>query len=157
MRDLGSIPCLGRSPGEGKGYSLQYSGLENSMDCIVPGVTKSRTRLSDFTFTFTFLVAQRVMNPPAMRETWVRSLGWEDPWRGEGLLTPVFWPGEFHGLYSPWGCKELGMPERLSLSLVIVPRVDKEYPVPFPSFLKICTLINILRTIGPLQVHHHFL
>ena len=46
--DLGSIPGLGRSPGEGKGYPLQYSGLEDSMDCIVYGVTKSRTRLSDF-------------------------------------------------------------------------------------------------------------
>ena len=45
--DLGLIPGLGRSPGEGKGYSLQYSGLENSMDCIVHGVTKSQTRLSD--------------------------------------------------------------------------------------------------------------
>ena len=42
--DLG----LGRSPGEGKGYPLQYSGLENSMDYTVHGVTKSRTRLSDF-------------------------------------------------------------------------------------------------------------
>ena len=41
--DLGSIPGLGRSPGEGKGYPLQYSGLENSMDCIVHGVTKSQT------------------------------------------------------------------------------------------------------------------
>ena len=48
--DLGSIPGLGRSPGEGKGYPLQYSGLENSMDCIVHGVTKSWTRLSDFHF-----------------------------------------------------------------------------------------------------------
>ena len=46
--DLGSIPVLGRSPGEGKGYPLQYSGLENSMDCIVHGVPKSRTRLSVF-------------------------------------------------------------------------------------------------------------
>ena len=46
--DLGSIPGLGRSPGEGKGYSLQYSVLENSVDCIVDGVTKSYTRLSDF-------------------------------------------------------------------------------------------------------------
>ena len=43
--DLGSIPGLGRSPGEGKGYLLQYSCLENSMDCIVHGVAKSRTRL----------------------------------------------------------------------------------------------------------------
>jgi len=40
---LGSIPGLGRSPGEGKGYPLQYSGLENSMDFIVRGVTKSQT------------------------------------------------------------------------------------------------------------------
>ena len=49
--DLGSIPGLRRSPGEGNGYPLQYSGLENSMDCIVHGVTKSRTRLSAFHFS----------------------------------------------------------------------------------------------------------
>ena len=48
--ELGSIPGLGRSPEEGKGYSLQYFGLENAMDCIVHGVAKSRTRLSDFHF-----------------------------------------------------------------------------------------------------------
>ena len=48
--DLGLIPGLGRSPGEGKGFLLQYSGLENSMDCIVHGVSKSQTRLSDFYF-----------------------------------------------------------------------------------------------------------
>ena len=41
--DLGSIPGLGRCPGEGEGYPLQYSGLENSMDCTVHGVAKSRT------------------------------------------------------------------------------------------------------------------
>ena len=46
--DLGSIPGLGRSPGEGKAYSLQYSDPENSMNCIVNGVAKSQTRLSDF-------------------------------------------------------------------------------------------------------------
>ena len=46
--DLGSIPGLGRSPGEGKGYPLQYFGLQNSRDCIVHGVAKSRTPLSDF-------------------------------------------------------------------------------------------------------------
>ena len=61
--DLGSIPGLGRSPRdlhpsqdedypEGKDYLLQYSGLENSMDCIVFGVAKSQTRLSKFTFIF---------------------------------------------------------------------------------------------------------
>ena len=48
MGDLGLIPGLGRSPGEGKGYPLQYSGQENSMDWIVRGVTKSQTRLSNF-------------------------------------------------------------------------------------------------------------
>ena len=48
--DLGLIPVLGRSPGEGKGYPLQYSGLENSIDYIVHGVTKSWTWLSDFHF-----------------------------------------------------------------------------------------------------------
>ena len=43
IEELGSIPGLGRFPGEGKGYPLQYSGLENSMDCIVHGVAKSQT------------------------------------------------------------------------------------------------------------------
>ena len=52
--DLGSIPGLGRSPGEGKGYPLHSLGLENSMDYIVHGVTKSLTRLSDFHFHFHF-------------------------------------------------------------------------------------------------------
>ena len=42
-RDPGSVPGLGRSPGEGNGYPLQYSDLENSMDCIIHGVTKSQT------------------------------------------------------------------------------------------------------------------
>ena len=46
----GLIPGLGRSPGEGKGYQLQYSGLENSTDCVVHGVAKSWVPLSDFHF-----------------------------------------------------------------------------------------------------------
>ena len=46
--DLGLIPGLGRSPGERKGYPLQYSGLENSMDCIVHEISKSQTQLTDF-------------------------------------------------------------------------------------------------------------
>ena len=71
------IPGTGRSPGEGRSYPLQYSWAS--------------------------LVAQLVKNLPAMLKTWVRSLGWEDPWRRERLLTPVFWPGEFHGLYSLHG------------------------------------------------------
>ena len=50
--DLGSIPGSGRSPGEGNSYLLQYSGLENSLDCIVHGAANSWTRLSDFHFHF---------------------------------------------------------------------------------------------------------
>ena len=48
--DLGLIPGLGRSPGEGKGYPLQYSGLENPMNFIVHGVAKSQTQLSNVNF-----------------------------------------------------------------------------------------------------------
>ena len=48
--DLVSIPGLGRSPGEGKGYPLQYSGLDNSMGTTVHGVAKSQTQLGDFHF-----------------------------------------------------------------------------------------------------------
>jgi len=70
--DSWSIPGLGRSAGEGINYPLQYSWAS--------------------------LVAQLVKNPPAMRETWLRSLDWEDPWRRAWQPTPVFWPGEFHGL-----------------------------------------------------------
>ena len=50
--DLGLMPELGRSSGKGKGYPLQYSSLENSMDCIVHGVTKSWTQLRYFHFHF---------------------------------------------------------------------------------------------------------
>ena len=73
-------------------------------------------------------------NPPAMQETWVRSLGWEDPWVGkipwrrEKLPTPVFWLGELHGLYSPWGHKELDTTESLSLSDDCYLLMGKESP-----------------------------
>ena len=53
-----------------------------------------------------------------MGETWVPSVGWDDFLeKGKAIPTPVFWPGEFHGLYSPWGHKESDMTEQLSLSL----------------------------------------
>ena len=55
------------------------------------------------------LVAQLVKNLPEMWGTWIQSLGWEDPLEKERLPTPAFWPGEFHGLYRPWGRKELDM------------------------------------------------
>ena len=58
-------------------------------------------------------------NPPAMLETWVQSLGWENPIE-KGMVIPVFWPGEFHGLYgNPWGCKELDTTEQLSLHFML--------------------------------------
>ena len=49
-----------------------------------------------------------------MLETWVRSLGWEEPLKKGKATTPVFWPGEFHGLYSSWGLKQSDTTERLS-------------------------------------------
>ena len=52
---------------------------------------------------------QLVKNPPTMLETWVRSLGWEDPL--EKGKASVLWPGEFHGLHSPWGGKESDVTE----------------------------------------------
>ena len=70
--DPSSIPESGRSAGEGTGYPLQDSWAS--------------------------LVAQLVKNPPAMWETWVQSLGWEDSLEKGGVPTPVFWPGEFRGL-----------------------------------------------------------
>ena len=57
MGDLGSIPGLRRSLGEGNSYPFQYSGLENSMDCIVHGVSKSWTQLRDFHFISIFVLS----------------------------------------------------------------------------------------------------
>ena len=103
--DMGSIPGLGRSPGEGKGYPLQYSGLENSINCLVHGVTKSQTRLSSFTSLHTILcfslfsaslVAQIVKKISLQCgrlgfSLWVGKI----PWRRERLPTPVFWLENF--------------------------------------------------------------
>ena len=87
--DPGLIPGLGRSPGEGIGYPLQYSWAS--------------------------LVAQMVKNPPAMRETWVRSLSDED-FLGEGMATyssilawriPMdtgAWQATVHGVAKSWTC-----------------------------------------------------
>ena len=63
-------------------------------------------------------MAQLVNNPPTMRETWVQSLGWEAPLEKERLPTLVFCPGEFHGLYSPWGRKESDTTKHLSLHFI---------------------------------------
>ena len=71
-------------------------------------------------YSWASLVAQLVKNPPAMWETWVQSLGWENPLEKGKAPIPAFWPGEFHGLYSPWGHKESGTTERLSLHFTML-------------------------------------
>ena len=84
--DLGSIPGLGRSPGEGSIYPHQHSGLENSMHCIVHGVTKIRTRLSDSHFT------SHTKHSPAPLPS-----NKEDIQRGQGLQGGVKDPREERG------------------------------------------------------------
>ena len=66
--NLGSIPGSRRSLGEGKDNPLQYSGLENSVDCIVHGVAKSRTRLSDFHFSYLQHVITFCFNPQMCKQ-----------------------------------------------------------------------------------------
>ena len=63
-------------------------------------------------------MAQLVKNLPAMREIGFDPWLGKIPWRRDRLPTPVFWPGEFHGLYSPWGHKESDTTKRFSLHLV---------------------------------------
>ena len=71
------------------------------------------------------LVAQMVKNLPAMQETWVQSLGLEDPLEKEWLLTPIFLPGESHGQsslagYSPRGHREANITERRTQLLLLL-------------------------------------
>ena len=94
--DLGLIPGLGKSPGEGKGYPLQYSGLENSMDCIGHGVTESdmtvqlslthslTKTLSNYNFSFSGDVLERVTPQSCTfklinlgKQTKLYSVGWK--------------------------------------------------------------------------------
>ena len=84
--DPGSIPGLRRSPGEGIGHPLQYSWAS--------------------------LVAQLVNNLPVMQETWVQSLGGEDPLEKVMATSSIL---AYYGLYSPSGHKESDKTERLSL------------------------------------------
>ena len=57
-------------------------------------------------YSWASLVAQLVKNLLAMQGTWVQSLGWEDPLEKGKATHSSIWPGEFHGLYNPWGRKE---------------------------------------------------
>ena len=74
-RDLGSILGLERSPGEGKGYPPQYSGLENFMNCLVHGVATSQTWLSDFHFFFTSYnyLSQMRLSKKSWKDFWLAS------------------------------------------------------------------------------------
>ena len=88
---------------------------------LVERLSLTSTEIGERLLVWASLVAQLVKNLPAVQETWVRSLGWEDPWRREWLPTSVFWPEELHGQrslagYSPWGCKELDVTELLTLA-----------------------------------------
>ena len=121
--DPRSIPGSERSTGEGIGYPLQYSWAS--------------------------FVAQLIKNLPAIRETWVWSLGWEDPLE-KGLPTPVFWPGEFHGLYNPQGPKESDTTEWLSLSSVtdfILNFILKMFQDSKVKWLKVLFLLKWLNTV----------
>ena len=108
--DPGSIPESGRSPGEGIGYPLQYSWASP--------------------------VAQLVKNPPAMWETWVPSLGWEDPLEKGKATHSVFWPGEFHGLaksqvgLNSFHFSQTSLRDPSSLILVVVVGCSHLYLVP---------------------------
>ena len=62
-----------------------------------------------------------VKNPPAMQETWVQPLGWEDILEKRMATHSVFWPGESHGLYTPRGCQESDTTEQLSLHYLSCP------------------------------------
>ena len=85
------------------------------MGCIVHGVAKSDMTEQPALSLWASLVAQLVKNLPALWETRVQSLGREDPLEKERPPTPVFWPGEIHGLYSAWDHKESDTTEWLSL------------------------------------------
>ena len=89
------IPGLGRSTGEGIGYPLQYSWAS--------------------------LVAQLVKNPPAMWDTWVQSLGWDDPLeKGKATHSSILAWRMLWTVYSPWGCKESDRTEGLSLHFTLL-------------------------------------
>ena len=89
--DPSLIPGLGRSAEEGIDYPLQHLWAS-----LVAHLVKNLLQCGRPGFS-----------------PWVGKI----PWRRERLPIPVFWPGEFHGLYSPWGCKESDTTDRISLSL----------------------------------------
>ena len=95
-----------------------------------------------------FLVAQLVKNPPTMQETWVQSLGWEDPLE-EGMPTPAFWPGESLWREKPGGLQSMGS-QRVGHNLATKcsnTHAENPFPVspsPLVSESKPCTTISAL-------------
>ena len=103
------------------GWSMAIGSVSSSFPGATTWVVVNAGVCNSSVSTWTSLEAQLVKNPLAMRETWIRSPVWEDPlfgkipWKKERPPTPVVWPGEFLGLYSPWRYKESDMTEWLSL------------------------------------------
>ena len=116
--DSGSIPRSGRSTGEGIGYPLQFLGLPLWLSW-------SRIHLQ--------------CGKPGF-DPWVEKI----PWRKERLPTPVSWPGEFHGLYSPWTRKESDMTE-LSLFVKQSPWIkSNKLSLNFRDMRQVKELMNIM-------------
>ena len=133
------LSSLGQEDPLEKGKATHSGILECSQGC-------SLHLLQTCSLAQASLVAQLVKNLPAVWETWVGKI----PWRRERLPTPVFWPGEFHGLYSPWGHKESDMTERLSLFLF-----PSSLPQGFPSnYLCILLLSSIFLFRFPSFLQH---
>ena len=94
----------------------RWKDSERERSSIYEELLQWRIEMSENWFDHHPQVAQPVKNPPAMQKTWVQCLGWEDPLEKGMANHSVFWPGEFHGLYSPWDRKQLDMTEPLSFS-----------------------------------------
>ena len=97
---------------------MSHFSLLNCSFSINPRTYKTLTQSVQFAMrsAMGFSCDSACKNLPAMWVMWVRFLVGKIPWRRERLPTPVFWPGEFHGLYTPWGYKESDTTEQLSLS-----------------------------------------
>ena len=89
-------------------------------------------------------VTQLVKNLPAVQETWVHSLCWEDPLENGKATHSVSWPGGLHGLYGPWGHKELDTTERLSLHFTT-------------GLQPVQTTGNLARSSGNIRIHRNSL
>ena len=108
-----SVPSLGWEDPLEKGMATQYSCLKN----ILIYSTESPTSQNSRSPIWASLMVQMAKKPPAIWETWVQSLGWEDPLEKGTATYSMFWPGEFHGhqrslaSYSLLGRKELDTTE----------------------------------------------